>query len=70
MIKVCFTLLVVQSDVAVLVQKLLHAAQCDGRLVCGVFQLQQSLKIRRGLTAAQIHTLTIHSIQPAIQSIH
>lgn len=51
-------------------QKLLHAAQCDGGLVCRVFQLQQSLKIRRGLTSAQIHTLTIHSIQPAIQSIH
>lgn len=59
------TLLVVLCDVAVLVQSLLHATQCDGCQVSWVFQLQKPLQVCSRVAAPHVDALAVPGVQPA-----
>lgn len=58
------TFLIIHSSVTVLMQQLLHTAECDGSKVTGVFQLEEALQVGRCLTPSHIHTLTVQRVQP------
>lgn len=58
------TFLIIHSSVTVLMQQLLHTAECDGSKVTRVFQLEEALQVGCCLTPSHIHTLTVHRVQP------
>lgn len=59
--------MIVHCGVTMFVQQFLHTAQCDGRQMTRVFQLQEALQVRRRLTSSHIHTFAVYSIQPEIK---
>lgn len=64
------TFLIIHSSVTVLMQQLLHTAECDGSKVTGVFQLEEALQVGRCLTPSHIHALTVHCVQPWTKKPH
>lgn len=62
------TFVIIHSSITVFMQQLLHAAECDGGEVAGVFQLEEALQVGRCLTPSHVHTLTVHRIQPRIKT--
>lgn len=56
------TFRVVLSDIAVLMQDLLHAAESDSCQVPRVLQLQETLEVASCLASSQIDAFTIFSV--------
>lgn len=63
------TFMIIHSSITMLMQQLLHAAECDGGKVTRVFELQEALQIGCCLTPSHIHALAVHRIQPWIKTI-
>lgn len=53
---------IIFSNVAVLVQDLLHAAQSDGCQVPRILQLQEALEVASCLASSQIDAFAVFSI--------
>lgn len=59
---VSITCHIIFSNVAVLMQDLLHAAESDGCQVPRVFQLQETLEVASCLASSQIDAFAVFSI--------
>jgi hypothetical protein len=60
----CVTCPVVLGNVAMLLQDLLHAAECDGCQVAWILQLEKPLQVASCLTSSKIDALAVFGIEP------